>query len=161
MGLKQLFNRQWLGFLGRLGVAIEIGVGLGMLMIEYNATQYEVLFSTTSMFVSFAIVYSQQRQYNKDVQIVKKSWQINLGLVEGYDGGKEHPIESVYEAFKDWLIKRQADSQKLLSDRFSSKWSFTPTKARSLSPALFSKVSCTRISTRIETRTKLFKPCVI
>jgi RecA-family ATPase len=96
-------------------IASVIGVGTGLAMIFYSVTEYEILFTTINTAITLAILYNQH--HSADNQMPKKQWQVNMGLVEGYDikNSKIHTIEEVHEAFKKWIISRKKIKSPILS----------------------------------------------
>lgn len=97
-----------------IAFAFTIGIGVGLAMIFYSVTQYEVLFTTVNVAVTFAVLYNQH--HFGDDQMPKKQWQINMGLVEGYDmKAKTHAVEDVHNTFKKWIISRRKQKLPILS----------------------------------------------
>ena len=97
-----------------IAIAFAIGIGIGLAMLFCGVAEYEILFTTINVTVSLAVLYNQH--HFGDDQMPKKQWQINMGLVEGYDmKAKIHTIEDIHQTFRKWIISRRKQKLPIVS----------------------------------------------
>jgi hypothetical protein len=107
-------------------VALFLGLGAGYGMIYYGVIEYEILFTTTNIAISLLVLYNQH--HFQDTVMTKKQWQINMGLVEGYDmkQSKTYIIENIHETFKNWIITRRKVGLPIVSGSVQSETMIYP-----------------------------------
>jgi hypothetical protein len=95
-------------------------------MVLFNITDYEVIFTTANIAVSLAVLYNQH--HSGDNQMSKKQWQVNMGLVEGYDvsNSKIHTVENAQVSFKNWIISRRKNGLPIVSGSVQSEMMIYP-----------------------------------
>lgn len=97
-----------------LVIAVIIGIAVGLAMVFYSVTEYEVLFTTINVAVTLAVLYNQH--HFGDNEMKKKQWQINMGLVEGYDmSSKKYKIKDIHATIKKWITMRRKHKLPILS----------------------------------------------
>lgn len=105
------------------GLLLPVGLGVGVAMVFFQLTQWEVLFTTLTLAFS-ASNWLQQRFFMDSTRMRKKTWQVDCGLLEGYDAstGRMHTQLEARAAYADWMRGRVQQGLPIVTGGIDFRW---------------------------------------